>query len=84
MQRFSITRIHTTQGIFRISGEWAQACDDKDENRLRIVNLDMMSTDGWVELDIQQDKCRTLIDELKAQILQHLQDKTKATLSDKT
>jgi len=84
MQRFSISRVHTTKGIFRASGEWANTGHDKNENMLIILTLDVMSTDGWVELDIQQHKTQALIAGLRVELIQHLQEKTTASLNDMT
>ncbi|GGI84212.1 hypothetical protein GCM10007978_22380 [Shewanella hanedai] len=70
---FIITRLNTTQGIIKATGEWAPSSLTMTDNALLILTLDIMSTDGWVALDLTQSKTKVLLDELNDEVLLHLQ-----------
>ena len=70
---FIITRLNTTQGIIKATGEWASASLTMTDNALLILTLDIMGTDGWVALDLTQSKTKVLLDELNDEVLLHLQ-----------
>ncbi|ABV37414.1 hypothetical protein Ssed_2807 [Shewanella sediminis HAW-EB3] len=75
MTAFTISRLHTTKGIYRLSGEWTLSgcCNGDMCNELNIHAIDVMGTDGWVALKQQSNK--ELIDELRDEIVLHLQSK---------
>lgn len=70
---FTITRLNTTQGIIKATGEWTPASLTMTENELLILTLDIMGTDGWVALDLTQSTTKLLLDELNDEVLLHLQ-----------
>ena len=65
MKPFNISRIHTTQGIFQLSGHH-QGSD------LHINKMAMMGTDGWIILDLQQTAVVNLIADLNDKLIEHL------------
>lgn len=70
MKAFEISRINTKYGIFRVAGEW---CEKKHRtNDLEISLLEIMSTDGWSELELFSDNSRELINRIKPKLLEHL------------
>ncbi|WP_299789587.1 hypothetical protein [uncultured Shewanella sp.] len=75
MARFTISRLDTTQGTFRLTGEWTRPGDDhtRTNSDLTIHTLDIMGTDGW--LGLKPERNATLIDTLKAEIKSHLRAK---------
>ncbi|MCJ8303745.1 hypothetical protein [Shewanella sp.] len=64
MTTFHISRIHTSRGIFRLSGHWAQT--------LEISAIEFMGTDGWVALNLSDENSRKLMANLEQEILTHL------------
>ncbi|ACA86133.1 hypothetical protein [Shewanella woodyi] len=70
---FTITRLNTSQGIIKATGEWNSDSLTMTENKLLIFTLDIMGTDGWVALDLTQSKTKMLLDELNDEVLLHLQ-----------
>ncbi len=65
MHSFTISRLHLLQGIFKISGAHSNAT-------LQITSLHMMSSDGWVLLDLQNRDAQQLITTIQPALLQHL------------
>ena len=65
MKRFDISRINTELGIYRFSGGW---CDNKFE----VDSIEVMGTDGWVSLDITNQKVIKIVKELEPVLLDHL------------
>ncbi|MFT4929393.1 MAG: hypothetical protein ACI8WB_005526 [Phenylobacterium sp.] len=70
-ETFNITRIHTSQGIFSLSGHWQR---DDGDNPLHISQLAMMGTDGWMPLDTKQPAVMAVLNSLMAQFVEHLDD----------
>ena len=70
---FFITRLNTTQGIIKATGEWTPASLTMTKNKLLILTLDIMGTDGWVTLDLTQSKTKVLLGKLSDEVLLHLQ-----------
>ena len=62
---FNISRIHTQQGIFQLSGKAL-------EKQINIEKLFMMGSDGWFELDLSQEKVQLLLTLIKTELLVHL------------
>ncbi|RTR32212.1 hypothetical protein [Shewanella atlantica] len=75
MTTFTISRLHTTQGIYRLSGEWTMSDSSNGSlsNGLNIHTIDVMGTDGWLAL--KQESNTELIDKLRDEIVLHLQSK---------
>ena len=49
MAAFSVSRLTTDKGIFRLSGDWQQ---DDVIGRLLVINrLAILGTDGWLPID---------------------------------
>ncbi|AQS36783.1 hypothetical protein Sps_01618 [Shewanella psychrophila] len=69
MTAFHITRIHTSRGIFRLSGELTDT--------LEISVIEFMGTDGWVPLNLSDVNSHQLIASLKQEILTHLNSQHK-------
>lgn len=65
MQPFDISRIHTSQGILQLSGYFSAI-------HLSTTTLLMMGTDGWFELDLQQDNVKTLVETVQQEIISYL------------
>ncbi len=70
---FTITRLNTSQGIIKATGEWNSDSLTMTENKLLIFTLDIMGTDGWVALDLKLPNTCALIEKLNVQIVEHLQ-----------
>ncbi|MFQ3231845.1 MAG: hypothetical protein ACI9DO_003240 [Reinekea sp.] len=70
MQLFSISRINTNFGIFRVSGDW---CFNKPEvETINVKSIEIMGTDGWDLLDICSESNSQLINNLLPLLLIHL------------
>ena len=68
MKKFSISRINTDFGIFRVSGLWDAECSEA----LCIKSIELMSTDGWVLLNQSSDKIVSLITDIDPLLQAHL------------
>lgn len=76
MKMFTISRIVTSQGTFRVAGEYSTAgSNNTDVNSVIITSLEIMSTDGWQRLDISADSVVAIIAKIMQQIIQHLDSK---------
>jgi hypothetical protein len=71
MSSFNITRLHTEQGIFRLKGMQ----DDDQPLKITVLEIEMLGTDGWIMLDINNSKVLNFIDCLHDDIAQHLSPK---------
>ncbi|QFU22323.1 hypothetical protein FM038_009235 [Shewanella eurypsychrophilus] len=69
MTTFHITRIHTSRGIFRLSGNWTET--------LEISAIEFMGTDGWVALNLADVNSHQLIASLEQEVLTHLNSQHK-------
>ena len=70
MKIFEISRINTDYGTFRVVGQW---CDKKCEiSDLSISLLEIMSTDGWSELELSSNNSQALIGKIKPYLLEYL------------
>ncbi|MBM7074524.1 hypothetical protein JQC92_21315 [Shewanella sp. 202IG2-18] len=67
MEEFHISRIHTPQGIYRVSGYLSLI-----SNKVEATSLEVMGTDGWVQLAIERSQ--PLISELTPILLSHFRD----------
>jgi len=83
MAAFTISRLHTTQGIYRLTGEWninsrkngdlSNETKNNVDHKISIHTIDVMGTDGWLAL--KQESNTELIDKLRGEIVLHLQSK---------
>ncbi|WP_281557065.1 hypothetical protein [Thalassomonas sp. RHCl1] len=73
MGYFSISRIHTSLGIFRLTGHWR--CQSYAVEGIRVETLDILGTDGWLALALEKEAVKTLIGELTSELLAHLLEK---------
>ncbi|MEM6986252.1 MAG: hypothetical protein AAF499_06905 [Pseudomonadota bacterium] len=59
---FKLNRLETDQGTFRLAGRHSAV-------NVEVTELSLLSTDGYVELDMQHPNVKPLIDALEADIL---------------
>lgn len=71
MAEFTISRIHTDHGIFRISGKWG--INAAENASIDVTFIEMMGSDGWILLDNNHHTTVSLIDKLQQPIYRHLQ-----------
>ncbi|WP_144213920.1 hypothetical protein [Shewanella donghaensis] len=68
MTPFTITRLHTQFGIIKASGQWhTNSTTDTQFNQ-----LEQMSTDGWIALDINHPANSQFIAAIQPEVHQHL------------
>ncbi|MCL1039388.1 hypothetical protein L2750_19890 [Shewanella submarina] len=72
MAAFEISRIHTHRGIFKISGEWQPQGTEGSPVLESVGELEMMGTDGWLALKLEDDSVKALVTELTPVLLFHL------------
>jgi hypothetical protein len=70
VQLFSITRINTDFGIFRISGQWS--IQKPTVNSITLNSIEIMGTDGWVLLNKTSKSNTQIISYLLPLLLSHL------------
>jgi hypothetical protein len=63
---FSISRIHTSVGIFRLKG------DISTTNELCYSVAEFMGSDGWVEIDLESKNGKSVLSKIKNDVLLHL------------
>lgn len=73
MNNFTISRINTSLGIFRIAGFWCN--ENEDACKINITSLEIMGTDGWVLLNQMSNNVISLIAELTPTLTAHLRHK---------
>ncbi|WP_299004142.1 hypothetical protein [uncultured Shewanella sp.] len=72
MPAFNITRIHTPNGIFKLTGK---TVTDTGSTKLQIDTLDILGTDGWITLDIKARHTQRLIHLIEADCIEHIKEK---------
>ncbi|MBQ4876590.1 hypothetical protein J8M21_05115 [Pseudoalteromonas luteoviolacea] len=65
MMEFSISRFESTLGIFKVLGN----CQSPD--KIEVLKLEMMSTDGWVLMDMHQATTQKIINQLITELRNH-------------
>lgn len=70
MKNFSISRINTRKGIFRISGKISSP--EALPEILDYDKVEFMGTDGWCEMNLQSSHTRNLLSEIKIEIIEHV------------
>ena len=77
MEIFTISRIVTSEGVFKVAGERSTPSSSATEDASTIItSLEIMSTDGWQSLDISADSVIAIIAKIMQQITKHLDSKT--------
>lgn len=66
---FTITRIHTAHGIFRLSGHCAAAAKAE---QLNIMELDFLGTDGWVAINLTTVAGLQIVSNITPEVVKHL------------
>jgi hypothetical protein len=69
MEQFSISRIHTNMGIFRISG---LLVNSQTNTQITYEFVEFMGTDGWCELDWKSSKGRDILSQIESEVILHL------------
>ncbi|MHA2936763.1 hypothetical protein ACXJY6_00550 [Vibrio sp. RC27] len=72
-QPFSVSRMNTDFGVFRISGSWCSNTQNIDS--IVMTSIEIMGTDGWVLLVTASEQNVQLIHRLQPLLLRHLQSK---------
>lgn len=72
MTHFSISRIHTSHGIFRLSGRLHRS---EAGNRLDYSKVEFMGTDGWCEMDLASEHTTLLLFNIEANVFAHILEK---------
>lgn len=66
---FCISRINTPQGIFKLTGRRAIV---GSQTVIHYQGAKFMSTDGWVELDLDSSKAKQVLDKIETVVIEHL------------
>lgn len=69
MKKFSISRINTEVGIFRLVGQFSNI---KPNLVIIFHQVEFMSTDGWRELDINSPQGKDILNSIEVEIAAHL------------
>jgi hypothetical protein len=72
MKAFSISRLQTSLGIFRLEGKYEGA---HSQQRVQLSRIEVMGTDGWVELDINFNSTQKLVIAINNEVVSHLLEK---------
>lgn len=73
VNNFTISRINTNLGVFRVSGVWGQ--EKVPAILINIDSIEAMGTDGWVLLNQSSDHIINLVKDLTPIFITHLQNK---------
>ena len=74
MKNFTISRIDTDLGVFRISGLWCKK--NLAPLSLDITLIEVMGTDGWLLLNHLADEVIILLEALTPTLFEHLQSRS--------
>jgi len=69
---FTINRITTNSGIFKVQGLWCSKYENRDS--VDITSLQVMGTDGWVCLNHESKECAQCINKLLPELWLHLKN----------
>lgn len=69
LQPFSISRLETRLGIFRLSG---QIISVSGKTKIIYRCAEFMGTDGWCELALDALPAQNILAEIKSEVLEHL------------
>jgi hypothetical protein len=67
MKKFSISRIHTSYGIFRLIGVVISSAGSA---QIKYEKVDFMGTDGWCELDLESSSAKTILTNIQSDVIQ--------------
>lgn len=68
---FNISRLNTRSGIVKLSGKY---CPDVGE--IKAERFDIMGTDGWVRLDLENDQTLKLLADIHHEVFHHLNSRS--------
>ncbi|MCL1140281.1 hypothetical protein [Shewanella pneumatophori] len=71
MKDFTISRLNTRLGIFKLKGV-VNSDSQATQQHIRVSQLEIMGCDGWVELEVGHHHSRQIIEQLDADISAHL------------
>lgn len=71
MRPFTISRLNSAQGIFKISGTFEPSNFHKQS--IKITSIEMMGTDGWILLNQKESPVIKLMNDLHSTMTHHLQ-----------
>ncbi|MCL1146961.1 hypothetical protein AB4298_04325 [Shewanella sp. 10N.261.52.F9] len=71
MNDFSISRLNTSLGIVKLKGT-SSLNEQTNQHRITVSQLEIMGSDGWVELDIYHPNSQKMIKQLEAEVTAHL------------
>lgn len=66
---FTINRINTDMGIFRLSGELV---GQPEATAIHYSSAEFMGTDGWVAINTETEVGLSMLSEIKAEVIEHL------------
>lgn len=66
MKNFTISRIHTQHGIFRLLGEMSSP------DTIHYKKVEFMGTDGWCEMDLQSPHTNNVLSMINQEIIDHI------------
>lgn len=69
MRQFSISRIHTQEGIFRLSGG---IMEKAGLPHIIYDSAEVMGTDGWVDLALDNIGTNSLLESIFTQVCDHI------------
>lgn len=67
--RFSISRIQTNKGTFRLQGAIAT---EGSEKHVSYESVEFMGTDGWCEMDLDSPHTKSLLAGIEDEVLSHV------------
>ncbi|MBW3697725.1 hypothetical protein EK599_18760 [Vibrio sp. T187] len=63
---FTITRIHTQVGIFKLKGDISVSCE------VCYSSAEFMGSDGWVEIDLKSEYGKSVLSKIESDVVRHL------------
>lgn len=67
--KFSISRLHTSCGIFRLTGVLHSS---EQSETIQYEQADFMGSDGWQELDLESAAAKAVLTSIQADVIRHL------------
>ncbi len=77
MDSFTISRIHTSNGIFRLAGHYSQCIETpggmhNQTAQLAYSKAEFMGSDGWCEMDLNNPHAQNVLANIEEEIRAHL------------
>ncbi|KZN45850.1 hypothetical protein [Pseudoalteromonas luteoviolacea] len=69
MKQFHITRLQTSIGTLRLTGELG---NPQLRDSINYHKVEMMGTDGWLELDLSSNSVKNALTQIQHMVLDHL------------